>query len=248
MLRPDTQTANESGPTVASRATLVGGNAVKLTSNKLHHTLCLAAGNLLDCNHDEVRCLKGLYISPSENEATFEQVVDHARRMGLQLSTEGYWQIPLIHWDFETGKGTPYFTYCYGAQVAEVVVDQDQNIKVQKIWAAHDGGTIIFPLGAEGQMIGGIVQGLGYALTEGFSYSEGYPQKINLREYHIPSALDVPDIELTYLDSFQLNGPFGAKGLAEPTMVATAPAIANAVFHATGQRLRHFPLKLEKAS
>ena len=246
MLRPDTQTANESGPTVASRATFVGGNAVKLTASKLHHTLCLAAGNLLGCNPDEVRSLQGLYISPSENEATFEQVVDHARQMGLQLSTEGYWQIPVIHWDFETGTGTPYFTYCYGAQVAEVEVDPQQNIKVRKIWASHDAGTIIFPLGAEGQMIGGIVQGLGYALTEGFSYQDGYPQKMNLRDYHIPTALDVPEIELTYLDTYQAKGPFGAKGLAEPTMVATAPAIANAVFHATGQRLRKFPLKLDR--
>ena len=244
MLRPDTQTANESGPTVASRATLVGGNAVKLTASKLNHSLMLAAGNLLGCADDEVRSQQGLYISPSENEATFEEVVDHARKLGLQLSAEGYWQIPVIHWDFEKGQGTPYFTYCFGAQVADVEVNQ-QQIKVRKIWAVHDGGTIIFPVGADGQMLGGIAQGLGYALTEGFSYKDGYPQKVSLSDYTIPTVVDMPEIEFTFLDSYQAKGPYGAKGLAEPTMIATAPAIANAVFHATGQRLRHFPLKLK---
>jgi CO/xanthine dehydrogenase Mo-binding subunit/aerobic-type carbon monoxide dehydrogenase small subunit (CoxS/CutS family) len=245
MLRPDTQTANESGPTVASRATLVGGNAVKVTANKLSHTLHMAAADLLGCTKDEIRCQRGLYISASEDDASFDQVVDHARQMGLQLSTEGYWQIPQIHWDFESGKGTPYFTYCYGAQVADIEVNQETGvIKVKKIWASHDGGSILFPVGAKGQMIGGIVQGLGYALTEGFSFKDGFPQKLNLRDYTIPTAQDAPEIDLKYLDTIQVEGPFGAKGLAEPTMVATAPAIANAVFHATGQRLRDFPLKL----
>jgi CO/xanthine dehydrogenase Mo-binding subunit/aerobic-type carbon monoxide dehydrogenase small subunit (CoxS/CutS family) len=246
MLRPDTQTAIESGPTVASRATLVGGNAVRVTAEKLAQTLHMAAADLLDCEPDEVRCLAGHFISPHENDATFEQVVDHARQMGLQLSAQGYWQIPQIHWDFKTGKGTPYYTYCYGAQVAEVEVNlQKGTIKVLKIWAAHDAGKVLFPGGAKGQMIGGIVQGLGYALTEGFTFTNGYPVKLSLNQYTIPTALDVPEIDLTYLDTIQPEGPFGAKGLAEPTLVATAPAIANAVFQASGQRLRALPLKLE---
>jgi CO/xanthine dehydrogenase Mo-binding subunit len=246
MLRPDTQTAIESGPTVASRATLVGGNAVKVTAHKLAQTLHLAAADLLACAPDEIRCLSGHYISPLENDATFEQVVDHARQMGLQLSTQGYWQIPKIHWDFETGQGTPYYTYCYGAQVAEVEVNlRTGGIKVLKIWAAHDAGRVIFPAGARGQMFGGIVQGMGYALMEGFSFKDGYPEKLSLKEYTIPTAVDIPEIDLTYLDTIQPEGPFGAKGLAEPTLVATAPAIANAVYQATGQRLRALPLKLE---
>lgn len=249
MLRPDTQTAVESGPTVASRATLVGGNAVRVTAQKLAQTILLAAADLLGCQPEEVRRHHGHYISPQENEATFEQVIDRAREMGLTLSTQGYWQIPKIHWDFEKGEGVPYFTYAYGAQVAEVEVNQHSGeIKVIKIWASHDAGTIVFPAGAKGQMLGGIAQGVGYALTEGFSYTNGYPDKLSLKQYAMPTALQTPEIELTYLDSFQPEGPFGAKGLAEPTMVATAPAIANAVYQASGQRLRTFPLKLQKKS
>jgi CO/xanthine dehydrogenase Mo-binding subunit len=247
MLRPDTQTAVESGPTVASRATLVGGNAVRVTAQKLAQTILFAAADLLNCKPEEVRRHHGHYVSPQENEATFEQVIDHAREMGLTLSTQGYWQIPKIHWDFEKGEGVPYFTYAYGAQVAEVEVNQRSGeIKVIKIWASHDAGTIVFPAGAKGQMLGGIAQGLGYALTEGFSYTNGYPDKLSLKQYAIPTALQTPEIELTYLDSIQPEGPFGAKGLAEPTMVATAPAIANAVYQASGQRLRSFPLVLQK--
>ncbi len=247
MLRPDTQTAVESGPTVASRATLVGGNAVRVTAQKLAKTILFAAADLLGCAPEEVRRHHGHYVSPQENEATFEQVIDHAREMGLTLSTQGYWQIPKIHWDFEKGAGVPYFTYAYGAQVAEVEVNQRSGeIKVVKIWASHDAGTIVFPAGAKGQMLGGIAQGLGYALTEGFSYTNGYPDKLSLKQYAIPTALQTPEIELTYLDSIQPEGPFGAKGLAEPTMVATAPAIANAVYQASGQRLRSFPLVLQR--
>ncbi len=249
MLRPDTQTAIESGPTVASRATLVGGNAVKVTASNLAHTLRLAAADLLNCPPDEVRCQAGRYISPNENDAAFEQVVDHARQMGLQLSAQGYWQLPETHWDFATGKGIPYYAYCYGAQVAEVEVNQRSGaIKVLKIWAAHDAGKVLFPNGAKGQMIGGIVQGLGYALMEGFSFTNGYPDKLDLGQYTIPTALDVPEIDLTYLDTIQPEGPFGAKGLAEPTLVATAPAIANAVFQASGQRLRSIPLTTRRSS
>jgi xanthine dehydrogenase molybdenum-binding subunit len=253
MLRPDTQTAVESGPTVASRATFVGGNAVKVAAEKLRQTLLLAAADLLGCQpaeiHRQADTLAGArqYISEQENEASFEQVVAHAREMGLPLSAQGYWQLPEIHWNFETGAGIPYYTYCYGAQVAEVEVNQRSGaVKVVKIWAAHDAGKIIFPSGSKGQMLGGIAQGLGYALTEGFTFTNGYPDKLSLKEYTMPTALDMPEVELTYLDTLQPEGPFGAKGLAEPTLISTAPAIANAVYQATGKRLRSFPLKLQK--
>jgi CO/xanthine dehydrogenase Mo-binding subunit/aerobic-type carbon monoxide dehydrogenase small subunit (CoxS/CutS family) len=248
MLRPDTNTAIDSGPTVASRATLVGGNAVRVAAEKLNQVLLTAAADLLLCTPQAIHRQAGHYISQQENEATFEQVVDHAREMGLQLSAQGYWQLPEIHWDFEAGRGDPYFTYCYGAQAAEVEVDlRSAAVKVIKIWAAHDAGKVLFPGGARGQMIGGIAQGLGYALTEGFTFTNGYPDKLSLKQYRIPTALDVPEIDLTYLDTIQPEGPFGAKGLAEPTLVAAAPAIANAVYQATGQRQHTIPIRVQKA-
>ncbi|MCS7248160.1 MAG: molybdopterin-dependent oxidoreductase [Anaerolineales bacterium] len=247
MPRPDTQTAAEPGPTVASRATIVGGNAVRVAAQKLVNLLNLAAADLLGCLPEQVQRLDERFLNPRTEEiATFDEVVAHALKMGFQLAVEGYWQIPQIHWDFEKGQGEPYFTYCYGAQVAEVEVNlKAKEIRVLHIWAAHDAGMIVYPEGAKGQMIGAIVQGLGYALTEGFTYKNGYPEKPELNKYTIPRATQVPEIEVHLLSTIQPEGPFGAKGLAEPPIVATAPAIANAVFQATGRRLTRFPLRLE---
>lgn len=247
MLRPDTQTAAESGPTVASRATIVGGNAVKTTALKLANLLNYAASKLIGCSPHQIQRQHEKFINPeNEEEVDLDTVIDYARQIGLQLAVEGYWQIPHIHWDFEHGRGEPYFTYCYGAQIAEVEVHLlTKEIRLTHIWAAHDGGTIIYPAGAKGQMIGGIVQGIGYALTEGFTFKDGYPQKTTLKQYTIPKSTQVPEIDVYLLPTVQPEGPYGAKGLAEPPIVATAPAIANAVFQATGQRLTSFPLKLE---
>jgi len=244
MLRPDTQTALESGPTVASRASIVGGNATRVATEKLEKELRLAASDLLGCTAAQIHRQGGQFIGPDEEPVSFNTVVDHAFEIGLQLYARGYWQIPEIHWDFATGTGIPYFTYSYGAQVAEIEVDVSSGqVRVEHIWAAHDGGRIIFPKGARGQLLGGIAQGIGYALTEGFEYRDGMPQSRDFKSYHIPNALDVPDIDTSFIETRLENGPFGAKNLAEPVMIATAPAIANAVFHATGVRAYQLPIR-----
>ncbi|MGC9522245.1 MAG: xanthine dehydrogenase family protein molybdopterin-binding subunit, partial [Anaerolineae bacterium] len=243
MLRPDTQTALDSGPTVASRASIVGGNAVRVTAQKLARTLDFAAADFLGCAPEQLIRDGERYIGPNEELLAFETVVDHARAMGLQLSAQGRWQVRPIEWDFERGTGEPYFCYVFGAQVAEVEVNRRTGrTRVRKIWAAHDAGTILYPQGAMGQMYGGIAQGLGYALSEAFRYVDGVPQQLDFDRYRIPRARDVPEIEGTYIQTSHSEGPYGAKNLAEPVMIATAPAIANAYAHATGRRVRGFPL------
>ncbi len=246
MLRPDTETAPETGPTVASRASMVGGNAVLVTARKVTKLLNLAAADALQCAPEQLVRNGERYIGPSEEPMTFEQVVDHAFAMGFQLSAQGHWEIPTIHWDFETGTGVPYFCYTFGAQVVEVeVTPSTGDVTVTHIWSAHDAGQIIFPKGATGQMLGGIAQGLGYGLLEGFEYQGGYPQQHNFGRYRIPKATDMPEIETTYIETYLPEGPFGAKNLAEPVMIATAPAIANAVFHATGKRVHRLPIRAD---
>ena len=243
MLRPDTQTAHESGPTVASRASIVGGNATRVAAQKIVQLLDLAAADLLNCAPEQLVRDGEQFVGADEIPVSIEAVIDHAFEMGLQMSSMGYWQLPEIHWDFGTGTGTPYFTYSFGAQIADVTVNRQTGaIKVNKIWAAHDAGKIIYPNGAKGQLVGGIAQGLGYALTEGFSYKNGYPQKKNLNQYTMPTAMDVPEMETTFVSTTFPNGPFGAKNLAEPVMIGTTPAIANGVFHAVGVRCRQFPI------
>ena len=114
------------------------------------------------------------------------------------------------------------------------------------IWAAHDSGKVIFPQGAYGQVYGGIAQGLGYALTEQVDYDEGYIQSTNFDEYLIPTAMDIPDIQAVFVETQLSAGPYGAKNIAEPAMVPTAPATLNAIAHATGRRIRDLPASLER--
>ena len=174
----------------------------------------------------------------------FGDVVDHAFELGLQLFSQGYWQIPRIHWDFETGTGVPYYTYSYGAQAAQVLVNKASGtVQVERIWAAHDGGKIIFPMGARGQLLGGISQGLGYALAEGFEFQDGIPKSTRFSKYVIPSMLDMPDCETKFIETNLPDGPYGAKNLAEPVMIATAPAIANAIYQAVGVRCYELPIR-----
>lgn len=247
MHRPDTGTAIASGPTVASRATVLGGNAVRVTSERLNSVLINAAANLFGCNPAQVLRDGEQYIGPQEEPVSFEEVVRHARRMGLILSTHGRWDAPSIHWSLEDGTGKPYFAYHYGAQVAEVTVDMGTGkVSVAGIWAAHNTGTVIFPQGIIGQLYGGITQGIGYALMERVDFDQGYIQATNFDEYLIPTALDVPEIEGHFVQKPFSAGPFGAKNIGEPAMVPTAPAILNAISFTTGRRVRDLPANLER--
>ncbi len=247
MPRPDTQISIESGPTVASRATMVGGNATRVAALKLDGLLREAAADALDCSPAQVQRFGEQFVSPSENALEFEKVVDHARRMGLVLSVQGRWQVPTIEWDFDSGTGTPYFCYVFGAQVAEVAFDtRTGQTDVLGVWAAHDGGQIIYPQGAAGQMFGGIAQGMGYALMEDMRFDQGYSLHTNLDGYLIPTALDMPPIEMAFIEQPFEQGPFGAKNLAEPVMIGTAPALANALAQASGKRRRALPLTHEQ--
>jgi len=173
--------------------------------------------------------------------------VDHARNMGLVLSTYGKWTAPKIDWDHHGGRGTPYFAYHFAAHVAEVEVDlRIGRTQVLNYWAAHDAGTVIFPEGAYGQVYGGIAQGIGYALMEEALYSDGYLQSVNFDTYLIPTSKDVPEIKATFVQTYFSEGPYGAKNIAEPAMVPAAPAVLNAIAHAIGRRIRDLPADLEK--
>jgi len=247
MQRPDTDTAVESGPTVASRATMLGGNAMRVAAMNLRQTLDYAAADLLGCELHQLLRHGEDYVGPSEEPVAWEKVADHARAMGLALSAQGKWTAPRINWDHHAGRGTPYMAYHFAAQVAEVAVDMGTgNVQVVGFWAAHDPGKVIFPQGAYGQLYGGIAQGLGYALMEQMTFSNGYLQETNFESYLIPTSVDVPELVGTFVEAPFSHGPYGAKNIAEPSMVPTAPAILNAIYHATGKRVRDLPANLER--
>jgi CO/xanthine dehydrogenase Mo-binding subunit len=247
MHRPDTNTALESGPTVASRSTILGGNATRMVARNLAQMVEFAAADLLGCQLPQLVRDGEAYVGPDEEPVPWETVISHARAMGLILSAHGKWTAPEIKWDHHAGRGTPYFAYHFASQVVEVEVDTDiGKTDVVGVWAAHDSGKVIFPQGAYGQVYGGIAQGLGYALTERVDYDDGYIQNVNFDEYLIPTAMDIPDVQAVFVETRFSAGPYGAKNIAEPAMVPTAPATLNAIAHATGRRVRDLPASLEQ--
>jgi CO/xanthine dehydrogenase Mo-binding subunit len=138
----------------------------------------------------------------------------------------------------ENGQGSPYAVYGFGAHMAEIEIDIELGVvQVLKITAAHDVGRAINPTLIEGQIEGGVAQGLGMALMEEFFPGKGE----NLHDYLIPSAGDIPEVESILIEDPSWVGPFGAKGIGEQAVIPTAPAILNAIQHAVGVRMRRIP-------
>ena len=150
----------------------------------------------------------------------------------------GHFNPPTVPLDAD-GQGVPYATYAFAAQIAEVEVDVELGtVTLLHVHAAHDVGRAINPTQVEGQIHGGIAQGIGMALME--EYVNGRTD--NLHDYLIPTVGDVPPITVHLIEDPEPLGPWGAKGVGEPALVATAPAILNAIHAATGVRMREVPV------
>jgi CO/xanthine dehydrogenase Mo-binding subunit/aerobic-type carbon monoxide dehydrogenase small subunit (CoxS/CutS family) len=207
----DTDLTRDAGKTSASRQTFVSGNAVRLAAEDLRAQLA-RLGNA------------DLSLLP--------EVAKGCVAMG-----RGRFDPPTTALDAD-GQGVPYATYGFAAQLADVEVDVELGtVKVLRIVAAHDVGRAINPVQVEGQIHGGIAQGLGLALME--EYLPGRTE--NLHDYLIPTIGDVPPIEAILVEDAEPLGPFGAKGIGEPALIPTAPAILGAIHHATGVRIRSVP-------
>jgi CO/xanthine dehydrogenase Mo-binding subunit len=172
----------------------------------------------------------------------------HFRDSGQMLTEEVFYNPPNELPDWEKGYGNMSATYAYGAQGAEVEVDVETGeVKILRMAAAHDVGRILNPQTLKGQICGALAQGIGYALYEKVESQEGRIANPNFRDYKIPTAgeMDFP-VDLDFIETDDGFGPFGAKGVGEPGLVPTAPAIANAVFDAVGVRIRDLPITPEK--
>lgn len=248
-METDTALIPDGGPTVASRSTLMGGNAVRLAAEKVKETLLGAVVNKLKASAEELIAsndhiwVKG----DTERSVTFEEAVEAARSQGELLTQLGWYKSPNVTWDEHHGQGDAYFTYVYGCQIAEVEVDTETGYsKVLKITAAHDVGRAINPETVLGQIYGGVLQGMGYALLEELQEFNGDIKSLNFDEYLIPGIKDAPEIVPIIVENPDRYGPYGAKTIGEPTLEMTAPAIASAVAQATGRRVRELPLDLER--
>jgi CO/xanthine dehydrogenase Mo-binding subunit len=145
------------------------------------------------------------------------------------------------------GAGRPWQAYVFGCQVAEVEVDTvTGEVQVLGIWAAHDVGRAVNPQGVEGQIEGGIVQALGQGLMEDYKLSDGRTSTSGFAKYILPTSLDVPRVNSIIIEDPDPIGPLGVKGVGEPAMVPTIPAIMNAIYDAVGVRITDLPATPEK--
>ena len=145
------------------------------------------------------------------------------------------------------GSGSPWQAYVFGGQVAEVEVDTATGeVQILGIWACHDVGKAINPKGVEGQIEGGVVQAVGQALMEDYQQVEGHTTTGSFAKYILPTSLDVPKVTTKIVEDPDPLSPLGAKGIGEPAMVPTCPAIMNAIYDAVGVRIQSLPATPEK--
>jgi aldehyde oxidoreductase len=235
LISADTDLTPDCGKTSASRQTFVTGKAAELAGRALRAGL-LRLGNagpdaVIEISHGTLILRDGAVV----REIALGSMSLDPR--GYVVSAEESFDPPTTPLD-ANGQGNPYAVYGFGAHLAEVEVDAKLGtVKVLHITAAHDTGRVINPLLAEGQIEGGVAQGLGMALMEEFTPGRGE----NLHDYLIPTIGDVPPVTCLFVDVPAAAGPFGAKGLGEQALIPTAPAIFNAIHHATGVRVTRAP-------
>jgi CO/xanthine dehydrogenase Mo-binding subunit len=227
----DTALTPDAGKTSASRQTFVSGRAAAEAAKALRARL-LALANAGD---GATLALDGTRLSVRDAHAA--RAIDLAS-LEADITAEARYDPPTVPLDAD-GQGVPYATYGFATQVALVRVDMHlATVKVEEIVVAQDVGRAVNPLLVAGQIHGGIAQGLGLALMEEF-----IPGRTeNLHDYLIPTAGDMPRIRIHLVEDPEPEGPFGAKGVGEPALVPTAPAILSAIRHATGARITQVPV------
>ncbi|MCX5800180.1 MAG: xanthine dehydrogenase family protein molybdopterin-binding subunit [Candidatus Eisenbacteria bacterium] len=274
MTAPDTSRVPDSGPTVASRSTTMSGNALNNACRKIKDVLVGEASEMLGCPADQIRMdegvvtaggslrdatlrsaagesaggLEGKAFPETKTSLSINDVIKSCVQKRKPLSADGWYASPPTNFDNETGQGDAYVVYAWATNLVKARVDRETGeVSVLKVWSAHDVGKAINPSSAEGQIEGGVLQGIGYALTEDMSVdSAGRILNPDFSTYIIPTAEDGPEIVSIIVEHPYPEGPDGAKGFAEQPLMGIAPAVANAVYDAVGVRITDLPLTPEK--
>ena len=235
----------------ATRGTLMGGNGVLAAARDAFRQLAEVAAAMLQADSQDMECRRGRFFvrgSPQKH-VPFHEVAAQAtlRRHGAPVVGTGFYDPATVLPDPQTKYGNISPAYPFGCQIAEVEIDPDTGqITVTNFVAAHDVGRAINPLATEGQIRGGVTQGLGWALMENMAYADGKIINTDFVDYIIPSASDVPEITPILVEPIEPNGPYGAKGIGEPALNPTMAAITNAIYNAVGIRIRELPVSPER--
>ncbi len=240
----DTDLTPDGGPTTASRQTFVTGNAVRYAAKTLREGIARTLAERYDYPPEQIRFSEGLaYVNgftvPLGEVVGMMQAEGRAPRALYE-----YWA-PQTQ-PLGTG-GDMHFAFSFAAQAAEVEVNTlTGETRVLTLIAATDVGKVLNPLGLQGQVEGGVVMGLGNALTEHFISENGYPFTDHLARYRMPSIVQTPEIVVINVEHPVDSGPYGAKGVGEIVSIPTTPAITNAIYHAVGVRIDSLPVDQEQ--
>ncbi len=241
----DTDAVHDSGPTVASRSTTVGGLAVLKAAREVAGSLRSMAARMLRCPPETVRLAEGFAMVEGNPQARvpLSEVATAAYWTGLPLMHLAFSRAPDANFDHETHQGDIYIAYNFGTHLMDVEVDRwTGRVRVLRHLAAHDVGRVVNPLGLEGQVEGGSLMGFAMAHLEKIDTEGGRIRNANFADYAVPSILDRLPTETLFVEEPSPAGPFGAKGAGEPPVAGAAAAFANAVADATGRRFTRLPI------
>src|SRR5947209_9586555 len=229
----------------SSRVTFMAGNAAKEAADRMKNLVFAAAAAVLDVPVDKLGAAGGVIYSLEDTarQITFAEAAQRAEAECGPLATVGSYTPPKLAGDFKGSGVGPSPAYTFTCVVAEVEVDQESGIlEVRKLTCGHDLGRALNPVVCEGQIEGGMYMGFGETVIEEQVFRKGLHKQPSLLEYKIPTSLDVPELEANIVESLDAEGPFGAKEVGQGPLAPVVPAIANAVYDATGIRFDSSPV------
>ncbi|MGA8221267.1 MAG: xanthine dehydrogenase family protein molybdopterin-binding subunit [Candidatus Acidiferrales bacterium] len=230
IVQPDTAAVPNSGPTVASRTSMIVGKLVESAAREIQQKL-IQSGRL-----------KAGYRGDKFADACRQFIEQN----GPLQSVAKYRHAADLHWDDEQYRGDAYGAYAWAVYVAEVSIDlRTAEVRVEDFVAVQEVGKVINPVLAAGQIEGGVAQGIGFALYENVVWQEGRMVNGQMTNYIMPTSVDLPPIRVLFEEIPYAGGPAGAKGIGELPLDGTAPAIANAIAHATGADITRIPVTPE---
>ncbi|TCS63095.1 xanthine dehydrogenase family protein molybdopterin-binding subunit [Varunaivibrio sulfuroxidans] len=244
----DTARAPEAAHAGATRQTYMIANAVALASRDARAKLFAEIADHWGVPEDVINAHGGEIWARDHNlRMTMDEAVAICKGRGVVPVGSASFTAHHTGLDARDGSGKPWQAYVFGAQIAEVEVDTATGeVQVLGVWAAHDVGRAVNPKGVEGQIEGGVVQAIGQALMEEYALKDGYTTTPDFAKYILPTSLDIPEITSCIIEDPDPLSPLGAKGIGEPSMIPTAPAIANAIYDAIGVRMTALPATPER--
>lgn len=235
----------------ASRVTFISGNATKNAATDAKNQILEVVGRELKIEQDNLD-IKDEQVIRKDTGASilsFDQAIAfcYSFNYGRIIIGRGNYNPKTTPIDFRTSEGNISASYGFEAQIAEVEVDtKTGRVKVLKMYDVHDIGYPINPDSVHGQIEGSIIMGLGYTFHEDLRFKEGKVLNPSFSKYRIPRSIDIPEIESLFIETNDPQGPFGAKGMGEASLLPTAAAVANAIYDAVGVRIKDLPITPEK--